>query len=258
MRWLWFQCSLFCAWLAAPAPEHLLNVPEDGQWAACWSLCLLSPPGKTGLARSSGALSRPLHGSPLYFMLCLQRPQTCWYSPEDLHKARKQNHRPHLHQSKTVWAWFLFSAGVGFGSKGVRNTCTSPGSWLPFCQFPSPFMSVLRRIPWTEEPGRLQSRGSQRVRLNWSYLAHTVYAFGYFFFQNLSKLSDHQFKIWGVFKQLFFLLKLKSYKIAHRVLWTLHPASSYGDISYDGRKISKPGNWLLVPDCETDHRISDF
>ena len=68
MRWLWFQCSLFCAWLAAPAPEHLLNVPEDGQWAACWSLCLLSPPGKTGLARSSGALSRPLHGSPLYFM----------------------------------------------------------------------------------------------------------------------------------------------------------------------------------------------
>lgn len=76
LRWLWFQCSLFCAWLAAPAREHLLNVPEDGQWAACWSLCLVSPPGKTGLARSSGALSQPLHGSCLYFMSCLQRPQT--------------------------------------------------------------------------------------------------------------------------------------------------------------------------------------
>ena len=27
------------------------------------------------------------------------------------------------------------------------------------------------RIPWTEEPGRLQSIGLQRVRHNWSYLA---------------------------------------------------------------------------------------
>ena len=29
------------------------------------------------------------------------------------------------------------------------------------------------RIPWTEEPGRLQSMGSHRVRNNWSDLAHT-------------------------------------------------------------------------------------
>ena len=29
------------------------------------------------------------------------------------------------------------------------------------------------RIPWTEEPGRLQSIGSQRVRHNWTDLAHT-------------------------------------------------------------------------------------
>ena len=28
------------------------------------------------------------------------------------------------------------------------------------------------RIPWTEEPGRLQSMGSQRVRHDWSNLAH--------------------------------------------------------------------------------------
>ena len=28
------------------------------------------------------------------------------------------------------------------------------------------------RIPWTEEPGRLQSMGSQRVRHDWSDLAH--------------------------------------------------------------------------------------
>ena len=29
------------------------------------------------------------------------------------------------------------------------------------------------RIPWTEEPGRLQSTGSQRVRPNWSNWTHT-------------------------------------------------------------------------------------
>ena len=29
------------------------------------------------------------------------------------------------------------------------------------------------RIPWTEEPGRIQSIGSQRVRHDWSDLAHT-------------------------------------------------------------------------------------
>ena len=29
------------------------------------------------------------------------------------------------------------------------------------------------RIPWTEEPGRLRSIGLQRVRRNWSDLAHT-------------------------------------------------------------------------------------
>ena len=33
------------------------------------------------------------------------------------------------------------------------------------------------RIPWTEEPGRLQSIGSQRVRHDWSYLAsmHAIF-----------------------------------------------------------------------------------
>ena len=30
------------------------------------------------------------------------------------------------------------------------------------------------RTPWTEEPGRLQSMGSQRVRQDWSDLAHST------------------------------------------------------------------------------------
>ena len=32
---------------------------------------------------------------------------------------------------------------------------------------------LARRIPWTEEPRGLQSFGSQRVRHDWSALAHT-------------------------------------------------------------------------------------
>ena len=33
--------------------------------------------------------------------------------------------------------------------------------------------SLVWRIPWTEEPGELQSIGSQRVRCDGSDLAHT-------------------------------------------------------------------------------------
>ena len=32
---------------------------------------------------------------------------------------------------------------------------------------------LARRIPWTEEPGGLQSIGLQKIRYDWSYLAHT-------------------------------------------------------------------------------------
>ena len=35
------------------------------------------------------------------------------------------------------------------------------------------------RIPWTEEPGGLQSIGSKRVRYNWSSLAHTYMYMGF-------------------------------------------------------------------------------
>ena len=35
------------------------------------------------------------------------------------------------------------------------------------------YSSILSwKIPWTEEPGSLQSRGSQRVRHNWPTLTH--------------------------------------------------------------------------------------
>ena len=33
--------------------------------------------------------------------------------------------------------------------------------------------TLAQRIPWTEEPGRLPSMGSRRVRHDWNDLAHT-------------------------------------------------------------------------------------
>ena len=45
------------------------------------------------------------------------------------------------------------------------------------------------RIPWTEEPGELQSRGSQRVGHDWSSLAHRQ-AFLWWFLQTKEELSQ--------------------------------------------------------------------
>ena len=47
-----------------------------------------------------------------------------------------------------------------------------PGQEDPLEEGMSTHSSILVwRIPWTEEPGRLQSMGSQRVRRDWSDLA---------------------------------------------------------------------------------------
>ena len=45
--------------------------------------------------------------------------------------------------------------------------------WLPLEKETAPHSSTLAwRIPWTEEPGRLQSMGSQRVRNDWATSLH--------------------------------------------------------------------------------------
>ena len=50
-----------------------------------------------------------------------------------------------------------------------------------------PLQSPCLEIPWTEEPGRLQSMGSQRVRHSWSDLAHPA--------TNVNALETHSM-IW--------------------------------------------------------------
>ena len=53
----------------------------------------------------------------------------------------------------------------------VRDTGSIPGSEDPLEKGMATHSSILAwRIPWTEEPGGLQSRGSHRVRQDWSNL----------------------------------------------------------------------------------------
>ena len=55
----------------------------------------------------------------------------------------------------------------------IRDTGSIPGSGRSLEKEMATRSSILAwRIPWTEEPGGLQSTGSQRVGHAWGYLAH--------------------------------------------------------------------------------------
>ena len=75
-------------------------------------------------------------------------------------------------------AWLL-SAGAGVGGqlscfpeKGLSVASSAPGPPVLPGQQP-PLLSAWR-IPWTEEPGKLQSRGSQRVRQDSATITHSL------------------------------------------------------------------------------------
>ena len=70
--------------------------------------------------------------------------------------------------SQTVGHDFL---GFPDGSDGKESTCSAEDLGVQSLGWEDPldkgtgYLSILAwRIPWTEEPGRLQSMGSQRVR----------------------------------------------------------------------------------------------
>ena len=75
----------------------------------------------------------------------------------------------------------LFVSGFLCGSAGKESTCnlgdlgSIPGSGRPPGEGKGYPLQLHRGTPCTEEPGRLQSMGSQRVRHDWSNLApHNV------------------------------------------------------------------------------------
>ena len=57
----------------------------------------------------------------------------------------------------------------------IRDASSVPGSgWSLGGERGNPFQYSCLGNPWTEEPGGLQSRGSQRVGHDWSNLAHSA------------------------------------------------------------------------------------
>jgi len=74
-----------------------------------------------------------------------------------------------------MWSWASVVAQM------VKNPRAMPEIWVwslsredPLEKEMATHSSILAwRIPWTEEPGRLQSLGSQRVRYNWATNTHT-------------------------------------------------------------------------------------
>ena len=56
----------------------------------------------------------------------------------------------------------------GLESTGTSILCLAAGRWSPEKAMAPYSSTVARKIPWTEEPGGLQSMGSQRVRYDWA------------------------------------------------------------------------------------------
>ena len=68
----------------------------------------------------------------------------------------------------------------------------------------TPSSTLAWRISWTEEPGRLQSMGSQRISHNW--MTNTFTFFWYFF----PYLMDIKWRKYNIFKISFENLKITS------------------------------------------------
>ena len=79
------------------------------------------------------------------------------------------------------YSWVSLVAQAVKNSPAVQETWVQSLGWEePLEKGTATHSSILAwRSPWTEEPGRLQSRGSQRVRHDWA--AFNIYFFQYIF-----------------------------------------------------------------------------
>ena len=74
-----------------------------------------------------------------------------------------------------MWPYWDFPGGSG--SKASAYNAGDPGSIPMLGKSPgegngNPLQYSCLEIPWTEEPGRLQSMGSQRIEHNWAISLH--------------------------------------------------------------------------------------
>ena len=104
--------------------------------------------------------------------------------------------------------WSLF--GASLVAQMVKNAPAMRVTWVRFLGWEDPlemgmatYSSILAwRIPWTEEPGRLQSMGSQRVRRDWgtfTYLltvklpSKVILCLPVYFLGNVTEMSKSMF-----------------------------------------------------------------
>ena len=120
------------------------------------------------------------------FLLCIHRTGFVTHSylqPADRVKFYSSSLLP--------WTFFLLSFPhilMDFlGGSDSKESALSAGDWVWFLGQEDPLekgiafcSSILAwRIPWTKEPGGLQSMGSQRARHNWATKTHTYQNIGH-------------------------------------------------------------------------------
>ena len=100
---------------------------------------------------------------------------------------KKKNHMMYEH----IWPLLIISNACRLATLVVQSVKNLPAMreiqvWFLGREDPlekgmaTPSSIRAWRIPWTEEPGGLRSIGLQRVRHDWSDLAHTTWVFKFF------------------------------------------------------------------------------
>ena len=130
-----------------------------------WPLPSSSKPQAQYLQISLSPSQWPLLSSSAFWLSCISLKRTLlenwdWY----IHTAILK-----IGASQVV----LVVKNLPFNAEDIRDVDSILGLEDPLEESLATHPSILAgRIPWAEEPGRLQSMGSQRVRHNWSDLAH--------------------------------------------------------------------------------------
>ena len=113
---------------------------------------------------------------------CLGGKYTSKKSPKNPHRRlylKKKKKTLFKISPQKLWASLV--------AQMVKNLPTMQGTWVQFLDREDPLekemaihSSILAwRILWTEEPGRLESRGSQRVGHDWATFTHTTQRFSW-------------------------------------------------------------------------------
>ena len=130
------------------------------------------------------------------------------------------NSLPHCQHQVAIKHGSQETLGFPSGSDSKASTCYAgdpgpiPGSGRSPGEGKATHSTILAwRVPWTEEPGKLQSMGSQRVRHDWATEQnHPIVVLGHCVFAIIC--------LWVFF--IFFLVALVIFSLVRSVLLSLH------------------------------------